>query len=38
MRAVSLGLKRLRREADHSPPSNAEVKNGGDIMSSWYGP
>jgi hypothetical protein len=25
--AVSLGVKRLEREADHSPPSNAEVKN-----------
>jgi hypothetical protein len=25
--AVSLGIKRLGREADHSPPSNAEVQN-----------
>jgi hypothetical protein len=25
--AVSLGLKRLGREADHSPQSNAEVRN-----------
>jgi len=25
--ALSLGLKRPRREADHSPPSSAEVKN-----------
>jgi hypothetical protein len=24
--ALSLGVKRPRREADHSPPSNAEVK------------
>jgi hypothetical protein len=24
---LSLGVKRPRREADHSPPSNAEVKN-----------
>jgi hypothetical protein len=24
--ALSLGVKRLRREADHSPPSSAEVK------------
>jgi hypothetical protein len=24
--AISLGLKRLGREADHSPPSSAEVK------------
>jgi hypothetical protein len=39
--AVSPGVKRLGREADHSPPSSAEVKNGGAIpplshMSSWY--
>jgi hypothetical protein len=26
--ALFLGVKRLGREADHSPPSNAEVKNG----------
>jgi hypothetical protein len=26
-RALSLGVKRLGREADHSPPSSAEVKN-----------
>jgi len=25
--ALSLGVKRLGREADHSPPSSAEVKN-----------
>jgi hypothetical protein len=25
--ALSLGVKRPRREADHSPPSSAEVKN-----------
>jgi hypothetical protein len=25
--AFSLGVKRQRREADHSPPSSAEVKN-----------
>jgi hypothetical protein len=25
--ALSLGVKRPGREADHSPPSNAEVKN-----------
>jgi len=25
--ALSLGVKRLRRETDHSPPSSAEVKN-----------
>jgi hypothetical protein len=40
--SVSLGLKRQRREADRSPPSSAEVKNGGAIsllahMSSWHG-
>jgi hypothetical protein len=27
----SPGLKRQESEADHSPPSSAEVKNGGDI-------
>jgi hypothetical protein len=37
-----LGVKRSRREADHSPPSSVEVKNGGAIpplphMSSWRG-
>jgi hypothetical protein len=26
--AISPGVKRQRREADHSPPSSAEVKNG----------
>jgi hypothetical protein len=26
-----LGVKRQGREADHSPPSDAEVKNGGAI-------
>jgi hypothetical protein len=25
--ALSLGVKRPRREADHSPPSSVEVKN-----------
>jgi hypothetical protein len=39
---LSLGLKRQRPEADHSPPSNAEVKNDGAItpfphMYSWSG-
>jgi hypothetical protein len=34
-------VKRPRREADHSPPSSAEVKSGGAIpslphMSSWH--
>jgi hypothetical protein len=29
--ALSLGIKQPRREADHSPPSSAEVKNGGAI-------
>jgi hypothetical protein len=27
------GVKRLGREADHSPPSSTEVKNGGAIPS-----
>jgi hypothetical protein len=40
--AFSLGVKQLGHEADHSPPSIAEVKNGGPIpplpnMSSWHG-
>jgi hypothetical protein len=35
------GVKRLGHEADHSPPSSAEVENGGTIsplplMSSWH--
>jgi hypothetical protein len=39
---LSPGIKRQEREADHSPPSSAEVKNGGAIppllrMSSWRG-
>jgi hypothetical protein len=38
--AVSPGVKRLGSEADHSPPTSAEVKNGGAIpslphTSSW---
>jgi hypothetical protein len=37
----SLRVKQLGREADYSPPSSAEVKNGGAIppfshMSSWH--
>jgi hypothetical protein len=28
------GMKRDGREADHSPPSSAEVKNGGAITST----
>jgi hypothetical protein len=28
-----LVVKRLRHEADHSPPSNVEIKNGGVIFS-----
>jgi hypothetical protein len=40
--ALSPGLERLGREADHSPPSSAEVKNCGFILplphvSSWRG-
>jgi hypothetical protein len=39
---ISLGVKRPEREADHSNPSSAEVKNGGVILSfrhtfSWRG-
>jgi hypothetical protein len=30
-RCSFLGVQRPRREADHSPPSTAEVKNGGAI-------
>jgi hypothetical protein len=29
--AFSQGIKRLKREANHSPPSSTEVKNGGAI-------
>jgi hypothetical protein len=37
---ISIAVKRLRRKADHSPPSSAKVNNGGAItpflnMSSW---
>jgi hypothetical protein len=40
--ALFPGVKRPRREADHSLPSSAEVKNGGTIpplphTSSWRG-
>jgi hypothetical protein len=28
---VSLGVKQLKHEIDHSPPSSSEVKNGGAI-------
>jgi hypothetical protein len=40
--SFSLRVKRHGREADHSPPSSAEVKNGGAIpppphTSSWRG-
>jgi hypothetical protein len=39
---LSLGVKWLGHEADHSPPSSAEVKNAGSYMStphtsSWHG-
>jgi hypothetical protein len=39
-RTISLGVKWLGCEADHSPPSSAKGKNGGDIppfplTSSW---
>jgi hypothetical protein len=41
--AVSIGVKRLRREADHSPPSSAEVKEQVELYlhspntPSWFG-
>jgi hypothetical protein len=40
--AVSSEVKRQGREADHSPPSGAEVKSGGAILplphtSPWRG-
>jgi hypothetical protein len=39
--ALSPGVKRQGREADHSPPSSADVKKGGPIpplphISSWH--
>jgi hypothetical protein len=39
--AISPGVKRLGREADHSPPPSGEIKKGGAIpplphMSSWH--
>jgi hypothetical protein len=33
--ALSLGLKRLGSEADHSPPSRTEVKNAWSYTPSW---
>jgi hypothetical protein len=40
-RVIFLGMKQKGREADHSPPSSADVKNGGAIlplprMSAWH--
>jgi hypothetical protein len=35
--ALSLGVKRPRCEADHSPPSSAEVKNAWSYTPSWRG-
>jgi hypothetical protein len=35
--ALSLGLKREGRETDSSPPSSAEVKNGGAIPPLPHG-
>jgi hypothetical protein len=36
--ALSSGVKRLGREAQHSPPSSAEVMNGEAIITpSWRG-
>jgi hypothetical protein len=39
--ALSLGVKKLGHEADHSPPSNSAVKSDGATtplpnMSSWH--
>jgi hypothetical protein len=39
---ISLEVKRPEREANHSPPSSVEIKNGGTVyplphMSSWRG-
>jgi hypothetical protein len=34
--ALSPGVKRPGRESDHSPPSSANVKNGGAILPSPY--
>jgi hypothetical protein len=39
--AVSSGVKQPGREADHSPPSRAEIKDGGvmpplPLMCSWH--
>jgi hypothetical protein len=38
---LSSGVKRQRRESDHSSPTSAEVKNGGVVppfppVSSWH--
>jgi hypothetical protein len=38
---LSVGVNRPRHEADHSPPSSAEVKHGGampllPLTPSWY--
>jgi hypothetical protein len=33
-RALSLGVKRLDRETDHSPPSSAEVRNAWSYIST----
>jgi hypothetical protein len=40
--ALSLGVKRPERDADNSPPSIVEIKNGGAVTrirytSSWHG-
>jgi len=34
-RALSLGVKRLWREADHSPPSSAEIKEWVESFMAW---
>jgi hypothetical protein len=35
--ALSSGMKRQERETDHSPPSCAEIKNGGAISPCHHG-
>jgi hypothetical protein len=42
MDRIPLGINRLGSDADHSPPSSAEVKNGGSMpllphASTWSG-
>jgi hypothetical protein len=34
--ALSAGVKRLRREGEHTPPPSAEIKNGGIIFPLYH--